>query len=93
MRDLVEDLLPDELLTQPKRGFILPLSLWTRTSLRSQIESALNPEVLKQQGYFSEALWTNIVRPHMEGRQNFTEQIWTLFMFQKWQRATQVEVV
>lgn len=84
LKSIIQDLLPEELLTQPKRGFILPLVLWTRRELRPFIEEALSPERLRSQGLLSERIYERLVRPHMAGERNFTEQIWTLVMFQRW---------
>jgi asparagine synthase (glutamine-hydrolysing) len=84
LKDVVRDLLPQELLSQPKRGFILPLSLWTRRELKPLIEDSLNPSRLRQQGLFSAKLYDALVVPHMKGERDHTEQIWTLTMFQQW---------
>ena len=86
MKSVVGDYLPEQLLRAPKKGFILPLRQWTRGCLKAQIESLLSPDYLKQQGLFSVGLYRDYVRPHLEGRQDFTQQIWTVFMFQLWQR-------
>ena len=84
LREIVSDLLPRELFSAPKRGFILPLPLWTRQELRPRIEHLLGPEKLKKQSIFSRRVWDRIVSPHLEGKRDFTQQVWTLFMFQIW---------
>ena len=84
IRDIVKDLLPPELHEAPKRGFILPLPLWTRKELRQSIEEALSPTALTSQGLFSPQVWETIVRPHLSEEKNYTPQVWTLFMFQLW---------
>ena len=84
LREIVNDLLPCELLTAPKRGFILPLPLWTRQELRPRIEHLLGPKNLKEQSIFSPQVWDRIVSPHLEGKRDYTQQVWTLFMFQLW---------
>jgi len=80
----VADLLPPDLLSSPKRGFVLPLTAWTRGRLKGRIEAALNPERLARQGLFTRAVWDEIVSPHLRGQVERTQQVWTLFMFQLW---------
>jgi len=84
LREVVRDILPPELLSAPKKGFILPLQMWTRKELRPIIEELLGPSCLKKQGIFSNKVWKNIVNPHLQGKRDFTQQVWTLFMFQMW---------
>jgi asparagine synthase (glutamine-hydrolysing) len=84
LREIVRDVLPQELLGAPKKGFILPLPTWTRQELRSRIENLLRPEFLKKQNLFSPQVWEHVVSPHLEGKKDHTQQVWTLFMFQVW---------
>jgi asparagine synthase (glutamine-hydrolysing) len=88
-KKIVADLLPEELVNAPKKGFVLPLETWTRHELRPMIEDLLSPEFLKRQGIFSEALFYRIVKPHISGRRNLTPQVWTLLMFQLWHKQYQ----
>lgn len=84
LKRAVADLLPPALLSSPKRGFVLPLTAWTRGRLRGRIEAALSPERLQRQGLFTRAVWDEVVAPHLSGAQERTQQVWTLFMFQLW---------
>ncbi len=84
LKRAVADLLPPALLESPKRGFVLPLTAWTRGRLRGRIEAALGPERLERQGLFTRAVWDEVVAPHLSGAQERTQQVWTLFMFQLW---------
>jgi asparagine synthase (glutamine-hydrolysing) len=84
LKAAIGDLLPVELLSAPKKGFVLPLPLWTRKELRPMIGDLLGPSALKSQGFFLPTLWTKIVEPHLRGDRDFTAQVWTLLMFQLW---------
>ena len=77
-------MLPEELLHAPKRGFILPDTLWLRGKLRPLAEQLLSPERLQRQGIFHPHIYANIVRPHLERGADYTDQVWTLLMFQLW---------
>lgn len=84
LRRAVAPLLPSELLTAPKRGFVIPDTIWLRGKLRSLVERLLAPERLKQQGLLLPEAYKHFVRPHLDGRADFTGQVWTLLMFQLW---------
>ncbi len=84
LKTVIKDLLPKGLLDEPKRGFVLPLPLWTRRELRPFVEESLSPDRLKKQGLLSPAVYEKVVRPHMGGERDYTEQLWTLVMFQRW---------
>lgn len=82
--DAVRDLLPDELVCAPKRGFVLPVAAWLRGRLRPQVEELLGVRHLRQQGIFSERITDQWVRPHLAGQTDLGWQLWTLLMFQLW---------
>jgi asparagine synthase (glutamine-hydrolysing) len=83
-KEIVAPFVCPEILQAKKKGFVLPLARWTRNELRPTIEEYFSPAFLKKQGLFSPALHKELLTPHLEGRVDFTEKIWTYFMFQKW---------
>jgi asparagine synthase (glutamine-hydrolysing) len=84
LREAVADLLPRELLTAPKRGFVLPTSRWIRQELRPLVEFLLGPAHLRQQGIFRPDVFDRLVAPHLRGQCERPVQIWSLLMFQLW---------
>ena len=82
--DAVRDLLPGELLSAPKKGFILPMSAWLRGPLKPRVEHLLGREYLRRQGLFKTEVFERLVKPHLSGRQDKSWQLWTLLMFQLW---------
>jgi len=80
----VAHLLPDELLRAPKKGFVVPDTLWLRQRLRPVVERLLAPERLARQGVLRPEVYSRFVRPHLEGRADLTGQVWTLLMFEIW---------
>ncbi|OAI46831.1 hypothetical protein AYO44_10665 [Planctomycetaceae bacterium SCGC AG-212-F19] len=89
LRRAVSDLLPGALRTAPKKGFVLPLPVWTRGPLRDMIGDLLGPAALRRQGWFNSSLWDKVVKPHLAGAADWTQQVWTLLMFQLWERQRQ----
>jgi len=89
-KEIIKELLPQELYHAPKSGFILPLHIWTRRELQPMIEALLSPSYLKMQGIFSPKVYEKIVKPHLLKKIDFTQQIWTIFMFQMWYQKFQL---
>jgi len=84
LRRAVEPLLPAEILTAPKRGFVVPLGLWMRGPLRPLCEHLLSPRRLREQGFVAPAFHARYVGPHMEGTADHTSRVWSMLMFQMW---------
>lgn len=84
LREVVSDVLPSELLNAPKRGFVIPLTLWLRTTLRPLVEHLLSPDRLVAQGLYKSDFYARYVRPHMDGHRDNTQVVWAALMFQLW---------
>ncbi|HEX6044446.1 MAG TPA: asparagine synthase (glutamine-hydrolyzing) [Pyrinomonadaceae bacterium] len=84
LKAAVGELLPKELLGAPKKGFVIPITLWLRNQLRPLAERLLSTERLQKQGIFRPSFFASYVAPHIEGRADFTWQVWAALMFQLW---------
>ena len=87
LKEIVGDLLPRDLLTAPKRGFVLPLEAWLRRELQPMVRDVFAPGYLKEQKIFSSRLNAFYVQPFLKGDHSRTQQVWTLFMFQLWYQS------
>jgi asparagine synthase (glutamine-hydrolysing) len=84
LRRAVAPLLPPEIQTAPKRGFVVPLGLWIRGLLRPLCEHFLSPRRLREQGLLSPAFHARYVKPHLDGTADHTSRVWSMLMFQLW---------
>ena len=84
LKRAVRDLLPQEILTAPKRGFVIPTALWLRRELRPLAERLLAPDRLAKQGIFKREFYTTFVQPHLSGSSDYHQQIWFALMYQIW---------
>lgn len=91
-REIVAPYVPAELLRARKKGFVLPLREWTRHELRDMVGDLLGPQALRDAG-LSTRVWDDIVQPHLDERRDWTQQVWTLLMYQLWQQVVQVGIV
>jgi asparagine synthase (glutamine-hydrolysing) len=84
LRESITDLLPPQLLTAPKRGFVIPLNYWLRSKLRPVVEYLLEPKRLIAQGVFRPEFNRYYVKPHLTGNADYTHIVWAAMMFQLW---------
>ena len=75
-RSLAE-LLPDEILSRPKRGFGVPLDRWFRSDLQSYATSMLGPGA-SLRAHLHGAELDTLRAQHMTGAQNHGQALWTL---------------
>lgn len=84
LKRTVVNLLPEELLAAKKRGFVIPVKLWLQRDLRPLVERLLHPTRLNRQDLFNGHFYDAFVLPHLEGRADYTWQVWAALMFQLW---------
>lgn len=90
LRYLARDLLPTELLRQPKRGFGTPVASWFRAELGPVIrEMARTLPEWDTQGWLNRAFVQRLVTEHLEQNVNHAPQLWTLLCLQLWRENTQ----
>lgn len=75
---------PDEFLEKSKSGFGSPTGDWLRQSLRKELESYIEPELLKSQGIFNIEFITKLVQDHLDSKKDSTFRVWSYYCFQKW---------
>ena len=79
-------LLPAEILSRRKMGFVTPVGDWMRGELRSMVEDVLlSPAALKR-GYFEPEALRRLVRAHLDGREEQSFELWALLWLELWHR-------
>ena len=82
----LETYLPKEILYRQKMGFAVPLASWFRGPLRERVkETLLGPRMLDS-GMFDSRFLHTLVEQHQSGRRDYSMPIWTLMMFEAFQR-------
>jgi asparagine synthase (glutamine-hydrolysing) len=80
--------LSDEVLYRRKMGFAVPLSNWFRGPLRERVRNTMLEGSLLQAGIFNERFIRQIVEQHQKGLSDHSAPIWSLLMFEAFQRRT-----
>lgn len=84
LKEAFRDQFPDEFLEKSKSGFGSPTGDWLRQSLKKEIESYIEPELLKSQGIFNVEVITKLVQDHLDSKKDSTFRVWSYYCFQKW---------
>ena len=84
LKKAVAPLLPDFVVTRPKKGFGIPVAAWLKGKLNPLARDLLAPERLKNQGLFNPTYVQNLLAEHETGKANHYKTLWTLLVFQLW---------
>lgn len=84
LKAAVSDLLPGDFLNAPKRGFVIPYQKWLRNDMRKVVCHYFSKEYVRRQGIFVDDIEEMILRPFLQGRNEYTQFVWNFFMFQQW---------
>jgi asparagine synthase (glutamine-hydrolysing) len=80
------DRLPPALLTQPKKGFGVPLASWFRGELRSFLWDHLTSRRFLDRGMVTPDFVLEMLREHDSGRRDNNHWLWSLLMLELWFR-------
>ena len=82
----MEGLLPKEILTRKKQGFMIPIAQWLQKDARPFTLDLLSETNIRKRGYFNPQYIHWMLEQHYTGRQNLTDQIFALMTLELWHR-------
>lgn len=83
-RETVRELVPAEILSAKKRGFVVPLDAWFRTELRPLAGQVLLSGHAEIHRYVRRDAMERLVREHAVGRVGHGSRLWALCMLELW---------
>ncbi len=86
LKRALRGIVPDEILRRPKKGFGIPVAAWIRGPLRPLFEEMLSERALRDGGIFEPQAVRSLLQRHLDGRADLRKPLWTLLMFQLWQK-------
>jgi len=84
LRESVSGLIPDSIIKRKKAGFTLPLGKWFRNELRGLVLESLSESELKRAGIFNPAAVRGLISEHLSGREDNSQQIYSILLLQLW---------
>ena len=88
LKETFQDLLPEEVLSARKHGFGLPIGTWLETVLKDRLLSYSDKDYLERQGIFNSVYIQNMIRMHLEHKEDRYSELWAFFVFQNWYERT-----
>ena len=87
VKHALRGLVPEELLTQRKRGFSIPIHAWFRGPLRDHFRDAILSRDALSREFLNVDFAGKIFEDHVGRRENYGHHLWALLMFEHWLRA------
>jgi asparagine synthase (glutamine-hydrolysing) len=82
----MQDVLPAEVLRQPKAGFAAPVDYWLAHDLREMVDDLLSETNIRKRGLFRPEAVHRFVDEHRSGTEDWSMQIWQFLTLEHWMR-------
>jgi len=86
-RRAMRDILPREVLRQPKAGFSAPVDYWLAHDLREMVDDLLAEQQVKRRGMFRPAAIQRYIDEHRGGRHDWSMQLWQFLTLELWMQT------
>jgi len=86
-RRAMHDILPREVLQQPKAGFAAPVDYWLANDLKEMVGDLLSPSQVQKRGIFRFAAVERFVDEHRSGRHDWSMQLWQMLTLELWMQT------
>lgn len=84
MKKAVRGLLPREVISHRKQGFVGPMTRWLKNDLRSLVLETLSEGNLRKHNLLNRDTVRMILEEHFSGREIHDTLIWAMVIFQTW---------
>jgi asparagine synthase (glutamine-hydrolysing) len=85
-RRAMRDVLPAEVLRQPKAGFAAPVDYWLANDLREMVDDLLSEANICKRGLFRPEAVRRFVEEQRSGAEDRSMQIWQFLTLENWMR-------
>ena len=85
-RRAMRNVLPAEVLHQPKAGFAAPVDYWLANDLREMVDDLLSETNIRKRGLFRPEAVRRFVDEHRSGAEDWSMQIWQFLTLENWMR-------
>ena len=86
-REAMKDLLPDEVLRQPKAGFAAPVDYWIAHDLKEMTDDLLSEKRIRERGLFRPETVARYIKEHRQGGNDWSMQIWQFLTLEIWMQT------
>jgi asparagine synthase (glutamine-hydrolysing) len=93
IKDIFKEYIPEEIFNQPKKGFSVPLDLWLRNELKSDVFEKLNDQFLNSIPNLDVTKFKIKMDHHYNGNYNYSSTIWRLYVLALWYKEFKFDTV
>ncbi len=86
-REAMREVLPREVLQQPKAGLAAPIDYWLAHDLTAMVDDLLCESRIRTRGLFRPEAVRTLIRQQRAGMQDWSMQIWQLLTLELWMQA------
>lgn len=86
LKKMMVNKLPREIVLRQKKGFGVPIAAWLKTDLKGMCEDLLSKHEIEKRGLFNFEYIAKLKSNHYSCRQDNHKQLWTLMIWQMWQK-------
>lgn len=90
LKQALKNLVPDEILSGKKHGFMVPLGDWFRNELRDYAHEVLLDRQALGRGYFEKQAIIDLLDEHAAGAVDHGSRIWALLFLELWHQEFKV---
>ena len=83
----MKEMLPNEVLRQPKAGFAAPVDYWLANDLRPMVDDLLSESQVRNRSLLRPESVRKFVKEHRSGSQDWSMQIWQLLTLEIWMQT------
>jgi asparagine synthase (glutamine-hydrolysing) len=86
-RKAMQDILPREVLRQPKAGFAAPIDYWLANDLKEMTDDLLSETRVRGRGLFRPRAVQSFIDQHRAGTRDWSMQIWQFLTLEIWMQT------
>jgi asparagine synthase (glutamine-hydrolysing) len=87
LRQAMRDVLPREVLRQPKAGFAAPVDYWLAHDLKEMTDELLAVPRIQKRGLFRAEAVRGFIEEHRSGRRDWSMQLWQFITLELWMQT------
>jgi len=84
LKETFKDLLPEFILRRSKHGFDVPIGEWLRNELKNSFFNVVSKQNVSRYGLLNYNTIKNLFRAHLNRKEDYSNQLWSIFVFQWW---------
>lgn len=84
LKRLARGVLPEKIVSRPKKGFGIPVAKWLKCELREVMHDLLSGERIKREGFFNVSYINRLIEEHLSNKKDNRKLLWTLLVFEMW---------